>query len=143
MRLSNRPDFAVVRVGKNRIHSVLTALPVIMLVVGLYVHYSGENAQISGQAITSESTTLEGIFNGLSRVKGSGSGKHFIWIETAARARGLRLTQQQSQRLQSLQKGSSISILAAPTVSGSTTLWVYQLEQDGNVIIDAPVMTPQ
>jgi len=36
---------------KNPIHSILTALPILMLVAGLYIYYKGESQQRVGRAL--------------------------------------------------------------------------------------------
>ena len=60
------PNDVYVPKEKNAIHSVLTALPVIMLVAGLYFYYQGESAQSEGTPIIAESRQISGIFTGFS-----------------------------------------------------------------------------
>lgn len=121
---------------RNPIHSILTALPVIMLVVGLYFYYKAENAQSAGAPIRAESVFLEGRFNGFSVVKSGISDQHFLWLDTGERVRGIRLEEDLVYQLSILAKGDPLQLDIAPTVSGSRTQWLWRLVRDGQLLMD-------
>lgn len=122
--------------AKSRIHSVLTALPVLMLMIALWFYYSGEKAQTSGALILQEAQVLEGLFEGLSVVKGAGEGKHYLWLQAPERKRGARIRPEHTPALAELNKGDAVSVSMAPTVSGSKTLWVYKVSSNGKLLLD-------
>ncbi|MFK8078501.1 MAG: hypothetical protein AB8B84_18120 [Granulosicoccus sp.] len=121
---------------KNAIHSVLTALPVIMLVVGLYFYYQRESAQNEGAPILSESRQTSGIFTGFSEVKSGAKGRHYLWINNDGTTRGFRIQPEQLVQLQQLNKGEDIQLQTAPTVSGSRTLWAWKIQQGETVFLE-------
>ena len=127
---------------KSKVHSILSALPIIMLVAGLYFHYSGERAQSAGAPILVESVDARGTFEGFSVVRSGGRGRHYLWFDDGTRRRGARVTPAQHDALDAL--GASDALVAgdelllrlAPTVSGSGTLWAWRIERDGAVLLD-------
>lgn len=129
------PNDVYVPKEKNPIHSVLTALPVIMLVVALYFYYQGETEQSEGVPILSESQQLSGIFTGFSVVKSGSNGRHYLWIEDAGNTRGVRVQPEQVVQLQGLKKGTQTLLEAAPTVAGSRTLWAWRVQQGDAVLL--------
>jgi hypothetical protein len=130
------PEGAYVPKEKNPIHSILTALPVIMLVVGLYVYYEGESEQSKGAPIRLESQNIEGVFTGLSVVKSGLQGRHYLWIEEDGSTRGIRIRPEQVELMQELERGSEIKLSIAPTVTGSGIYWAWRVSQGGNVALD-------
>jgi hypothetical protein len=135
------PDVPYQPANKNAIHSILTALPILMLVAGLYMFYRSENAQTEGAPIVAESVESSGIYTGLSVVGSGGNGRHYLWFESGGRARGPRITSKQAGMLDSLVVGQAIQVHMAPTIPGSSILWAYHVEQRGIVILDVPVAT--
>jgi len=120
---------------KNRIHSVLVALPVIMLIIGLVVYFKGESAQNNGTPILSELVVREGQFKSVSQVSGIGRAKFYLWYITDGRAKGVRVSFSQKQKLSELEKGDALSLEIAPSVVGSNVLWAYRISHDGNELI--------
>ena len=123
---------------KNRIHSVLTALPVLMLCAGLYIYFKGESVQKSGTPILTEADHRDVVFDGFSKVQyGSGKGKYYFWYQWEGQQKGARLHYPQRQLLdtQALQEGEPLSISVAPTVAGSRTLWLYAIQREGNELL--------
>ena len=118
--------------SRNPVQSLITALPILMLVAGLYFYYSGESQQAKGLPIAAESVTLEGDFTGMSAT----SGRHYLWLQHDNEKRGLRVTKEQAVVLESLERGISLLVKAAPHVQGSRTYWVWLIEQSGSVLID-------
>ena len=133
-------------VRRSRIESVLTALPVLMLVAGLYVYYSAEKDQAGGEPIVEESKTIDALFEGFSKLRSGGEGQHFLWYrvtdsskgsdtEEKTTTKGARLHKAQVDKLRlsepTLKPDDVIRLQLAPTVSGSKTLWVIQLSRDG------------
>ena len=119
------PDLA----KKNPIYSVITALPVIMLLVGLVFWYQGENAQQSGSPIIAESVTLNGQFNGVSKATAAGEGQFFYWLIQNGDEKTLRISPDQYTQFSQGELGSQVSVTAAPTISGSATLWLLEVER--------------
>ncbi len=134
------PEDAYVPRDRNPIHSILTALPIIMLVVGLYFYYQGESEQSHSAPIRAESVNAEGVFTGLSVVNSGSQGRHYLWFEQDGKARGVRVQPLQAQELEALTRGESIQVRMAPSVSGSTTFWAWYVEQAGEVFLDASVL---
>ncbi len=123
--------------ARNPIHSILTALPIIMLIVGLYLYYQGESEQSHSAPIRAESVDAEGIFTGLSAIKsGSSGGRHYLWFEQEGKSRGIRIQPHEATLLESLARGESLSVRMAPSVAGSRTFWAWYVEQDGVVYLD-------
>ena len=126
--LSSENEMSLPKPGeKNRVHSVLTALPFLMLIIGLVFYFRGESAQNNGTLILDQSIELVGDFKGLSKVSGIGTTKHFLWLVTSNGERGVRIKPMQTQLVQELQVGDSVQLDAAPTVEGSKTMWIYSL----------------
>jgi len=133
------PDPGDVYVPKERnpIHSILTALPIIMLVVGLYFYYDNESEQASNTPILAESVEAGGLFTGLSVVNSGGEGRHYLWFENNGTARGVRIRSAQVEQLQVLVRNEPISLKIAPTVHASKTYWAWYVEQSGLVLLNA------
>lgn len=134
-RLAPPPPDAYVAPAKSRIQSVLTALPVLMLVAGLYLFYRGESAQSHGAPIRAESVDVRGAFSGLSVVRSGAEGRHYLWFDDGTRARGARIRPVWREALEELSPGESISLDLAPTVPGSTTLWAWRVRTSAGVTL--------
>lgn len=130
------PNEQYVPQEKNPIHSILTALPVIMLVVALYFYYQGETEQNEGIPILAESQQLGGIFTGFSVVNSGSTGRHYLWVDTDGETRGVRVRAEQLLALDSLERGVDILLEIAPTVSGSRTLWAWKVQQGDKVFLE-------
>ena len=129
-------DIPMPRPGdKNRIHSVLVALPVLMLVIALFVYFRGESAQNNGEPVLSELVSREGLFKSVTVVSGIGTPKHFLWYTNGDQTRGVRITPEHREKIIGLPEGVAINLDLVPHVAGSTTLWVYKLAHDGDEII--------
>lgn len=126
-RINNAP--AIPKVKKTRIQAVLTALPVLMLMVGLFFHWRGEQQQTSGTPIHSESQALIGDFDRITPRGEKATGKHFIWLKTGERTRPIRISYEQKVTLLAgpLNKGDTVQLNAAPTVAGSNVLWLIDV----------------
>ncbi len=121
---------------KNRIHSVLVALPVIMLIIGLFVYFHAERKQNNGEPVLSEMVSREGEFKSLSEVSGIGTPKHYLWYTSENKSRGVRITAQQRDELSELSSGDALTLNLVPRLSGSSVLWAYQIENNGRVLVD-------
>jgi hypothetical protein len=129
--LSSENEMALPKPGeKNRVHSVLTALPFLMLVIGLVFYFRGESAQNNGALILDQRVELLGEYKGLSKVSGIGTTKHFLWLVTDKGDRGVRIKPEQLAQVRTLQTGDAIQLQAAPTVEGSQSVWVYSVKHD-------------
>jgi len=126
--------------AKSRIHSVLTALPVLMLVGGLYIYYNGEQSQREGALLMAEAIELHGDFKGLSEVKSGGEGQHYLWLIVEGRSRGVRLSVVDYTTIQSadppLAQAQSIVVNAAPRVAGSRVLWLAGLQRQNDTLVE-------
>lgn len=128
LQASSHPDlFNPDLTKKNPIYSVITALPVIMLLIGLLFWYQSDNAQQRGQPIIAESVTLKGQFNGVSKASGAGDGQFFFWLMQDGTPKTLRISPEQYAQFGHAEKGGFVSVSAAPTISGSSTLWVLEV----------------
>jgi len=116
---------------KNRIHSVLIALPVLMLMIGFFVYFKGESAQNNGTPVLSEMVSREGQFKSLTEVSGIGQAKHYLWYTINDSVKGVRITVQQKAELGVLKAGDQLSLELTPTVAGSNTLWAYRVQHNG------------
>jgi len=125
------------RPRRNPIQSVLTALPILMLVAGLYYYHRTEQAQQASAPIRQEAKTVTGLYTGQSVVKSGLSERHYLWYADEGRPHGVRVTGEQAKVLASLVKEQPIAMDVAPTVAGSKTLWVLRVEQHGDVIFEA------
>jgi len=122
---------------RNRTYAVLSALPVLMLLVGLAWSWLGERRQSGGEPIAAQSVTLQGRFDGLTKVGAGGEGRHYLWLQTEERRRGVRVVPREARRLKGLlAPGEPITIDAAPTVDGSPTRWLWRLQRDGRTVLD-------
>ncbi len=129
---SEHPELLPKPGSKSRIHSVITALPLLMVLAGFYIYFKGENEQSSGTPIVSELVDRQGEYAGVSS---SGSNKHFMWLRDGEKNLGVRITVVQSEQLKSIEKGVMLEVKAAPTVIGSNTLWAYSVKDaDGWVL---------
>ena len=113
---------------KDKIHSVLTALPFIMLLIGLIFWYRQESAQQSGAHVVAESVGFVGEFNGVSTARSAGGEQFFIWLMQDGNPKTLRITSEQYIEYEKQSVGDAVAITAAPTVSGSSTLWVVDIK---------------
>lgn len=120
---------------KNRIHSVLVALPVLMLMIGLFVYFKGERAQNNGAPILSELVNRTGEFKSVSEVSGIGRAKYFLWYSVEGSAKGVRINAEQKAKLAVLKTGDRLSLELAPTVEGSNTLWAYRVVHGTDEIV--------
>lgn len=130
------PEDAYVAKEKNPIHSILTALPILMLVAGLYFYYQGESEQNEGTPIFDQSELVSGTFTGLSVVKSGTVGRHYLWIDVDGSARGVRVRAEQAAGLNNLEKNSPIQADVAPTVIGSRVVWAWRIKQNDTVFLD-------
>ncbi len=128
--------------AKNRIHSVLTSLPPLMLIIGLFFYYPAEQVQLSGPPVMTEQVTIEGLYMGTSTVKSLGEDQLFFWLDTPERARGVRLEAAQMHFLgnldEPLQVGEPLVLQAAPHVSGSRTYWLLSIARDARPMLILP-----
>ena len=113
---------------KDPIHSVITALPIIMLLIGLVFWYQKESAQRDGPPLISEAVELVGEFNGVSTTQAAGGAQFFMWLMQNEIPKTIRITKDQYAEYQQQTVGEAVSITAAPTVSGSSILWVVDVE---------------
>jgi len=132
---SEQPVLPTQRIGENRIHSVLVALPVLMLMIGLFVYFKGESAQINGEPVLSEMVKREAQFKSISMVSGIGSDKYYLWYFFEGNAKGARVTDRQKEKLNGLEFGNELVLELAPKVAGSTTLWVYRILSEGTELV--------
>ncbi len=127
--------------AKSRIHSVLTALPVLMLVAGLYVYHRAEKAQVEGELVLEEQVILTGSYQGMSEVKSLSESRYFFWLNIDNKPRGARIETSQWIALKglspALKKGELLQMSAAPRVAGSTTVWVFAIERSGELLPEA------
>jgi len=130
------PKEAYVVPKRNPIQSILTALPILMLVAGLYIYYQADSAQSHGAPIRIESEELIGTFTGFSVVQSGPEGRHYLWVTENDKSRGVRVQPAQAKLLATLERDTDIILRAAPTVAGSGTVWVWYVEQNGQVLID-------
>ncbi len=130
------PPEPYVPVRKNPVHSVITALPVIMLLAGLYLFYRQEGAETGGEALLAQSVEVDGAFEGLSSVTSGGDGRHYLWFISEERRRGPRVTAEQARALEVLMKGDRLTVSMAPHVDGSRTLWAWKVLRGSELIFD-------
>lgn len=128
------PNLAYREKSQHPVHSVLTALPVLMLVIGFSVYYFSESRQNQGAPIRQESIDITGVFTGFSAT----SDRHYLWIERDnGVAKGVRVQAEQLRLLEGLEKGVNVELKIAPKVSQSKTYWAWQVEQSGQLLLDA------
>jgi len=118
---------------RNPVHAILTALPILMLVAGLYIYYRGESRQSHSAPILAESVETSGTFTGLSAT----SGRHYLWLENDGVAKGVRIRTEQVPQLETLVRDMPVKLKIAPSVHESSTYWVWYVEQSGKVFLDA------
>jgi len=116
-------------VPRTRTQAVLTALPVLMLLLGLSFYWSEQRSQRSGSPILSEQIRYAGQFDRITPSGDKTSGNHYLWLTEGENTRSVRLSYEQKALLRqaSLVKGTSLELIAAPTVSGSTVLWLVEI----------------
>lgn len=127
------PDVSYKTRVRNPLQSIITALPLIMLVTGLYIYYRGESQQTQGAPIGAQSVEFTGTFTGLSAT----SGRHYLWVERDGVAKGVRIHEEQVATLEALERGVDIDMKIAPNVQGSTTYWAWYVEQSGALFLNA------
>ncbi|MFK7997460.1 MAG: hypothetical protein AB8B87_25265 [Granulosicoccus sp.] len=127
------PDLSYKKKSRNPVHSIITALPLIMLVIGLFIYYRGESRQTHSEPILAESVERTGIFTGLSAT----SGRHYLWLETDGVAKGVRIKAEQVPQLEVLARDTPIEVKMAPSVHESPILWAWYVSQSGQVFLDA------
>ena len=123
---------------RSRVYSVVTALPVLMLVAGLLLFYRTEGEQSGGAPIRAESTVATGVHRGISVVRTGGRGQHFLWFDDETRGRrGVRVRAEQDRLLRPLlAEGDALTLDVAPTVAGSTVPWVWRVRRGDEVLLD-------
>jgi len=124
-RINNAPPIPKVR--KTRIQAVLTALPVLMLMAGLLYHWHAERQQTQSEPILSAQEHWQGLFDRITpRDDDKVTGKHFYWVTIGDRTRPVRITYEQKRQLQAetVSKGSPVDLTVAPTVEGSSVMWL-------------------
>ena len=121
---------------KGRVQSILGALPVLMLVSGLYFYYSEERAQSRGAPLVAESVETGGTFERLSGASAGAKGRHYLWFDDGTRTRGVRIPPGAHAALEVLEPGDVLELRLAPTVAGSRTLWAWRVERDGERLLD-------
>lgn len=123
---------------RNRIYSVVTALPVLMLLAGLFLFYRGEIRQSDGAPIRAEATVATGAHLGISVVRTGGRGQHFLWFDDDERGRrGVRVSEGNDRLLRPLlEVGDPLTLDIAPTVEGSTVPWVWRVRRGEEVLLD-------
>ncbi|MFK7859480.1 MAG: hypothetical protein AB8B64_11675 [Granulosicoccus sp.] len=126
------PNLSYKTKTRNPVHAIITALPLIMVVAGLYFYYHGESQQSHSTPILAESVEKTGLFTGLSAT----SGRHYLWLEADGVAKGVRIKEEQVPLLESLIRDMPVLVRMAPSVHESTTYWAWYVEQSDNVFID-------
>ena len=124
-----------VPVRANPIHSVLTSLPVIMLLAGLGYYYSTESKQQNGELILSQSVEMRGHYRGTSAQSKRPGAQRMLWLQSDAGLRGYRVTADQVQALDGLEIEDEISLAAAPRVVDSKVLWIYRLSTAQHLLL--------
>ena len=127
---------------KNPIHSLVTTLPVIMLLAGLGIYFSNERKQFAGEPILSEAVQYSGRFSGISKQNDKINAQRILWVQSAERLRGARIDYAQYNRLSVLDDQAQVNLWAAPRVAGSATLWVVRLTVDGSVVLGGATQLP-
>lgn len=127
------PDLSYRAKSRNPVHSIITALPIIMMVAGLYIYFKSEAQQTQSMPIRSESVEISGTFTGISQT----SGRHYLWVDVEGEAKGVRIKSDQLEALELLVRDAQIDIKMAPSVHESRTFWVWHVEQSGKVFMDA------
>ena len=126
-------------VKKNPVESVITTLPIIMLLGGLAFYYFNERRQVDGKILVDQMQQINGKFSGISAQSDKPESQRILWIKTPQRLRGGRVDYRQAQQLEGLADGDPITVWAAPRVQGSKTLWVVKASSEGELLIEAEV----
>lgn len=120
----------------DRIYSILSAFPAMMLIAGLIYYYKHEGDETSGELLLAQSQEISGTFKGISAVNPNSRDQYYLWITTVERDRGARLMSDQAEKLATLAIGDALKVWVAPHVEGSKTLWAYKVERNGIVLLD-------
>ncbi len=122
---------------RSPVYSLVTLLPVLMLVAGLWVHFRTESVQSGGAPIAAATSVATGTLEGLS-VVGNGQGRHYLWFDDPERGRrGVRLGPAQARLLKTeLSTGDELILDIAPTVEDSTVQWVWRVRRGDEVLLD-------
>ena len=118
---------------KNKIHSILTALPLLMVIIGVTYYTLGEKRQAESELVMTESSQHDVVVDGLSVLKsvtGKG-GKYYFWFLLDGDKRGARVSEADSEYLEHLTTGQQVVVSLAPTVPGSHIKWLYQVHHEG------------
>lgn len=132
------PNLSYKEKSRHPVLSLITALPLIMLVAGLYYYYHVESEQTNNTPIEAESRELTASFAGLSETRG----RHYLWVEFEGTSKGIRVREQQVPLLEAMTRGENVVVQMAPSITGSTTLWALRVEQAGRVFLDRPNSLP-
>jgi len=118
---------------------VLTALPPLMLMIGLWVYYRAEQQQHAGAPILAEQIQLQGQYKGMSSLGSLGEQQLFLWLDTAERSRGLRINADQKQTIEQLslplEPGDQLSVQVAPRVVDSRIYWLLSISRNGESVL--------
>jgi len=128
-------DAAQGAVKKNPIESVVTTLPVIMLLGGLAFYFLNERRQVGGQILHDQIAEIDGEFSGISQQSDKPDAQRLLWIKTPSRLRGARVNHQQAQQLGVVSAGDPLVVWMAPKVKGSKILWLVKACSDGQLIV--------
>lgn len=112
---------------KDKVHSVITALPVIMLLVGLIYWYANGKNQRMMPPIEAEAVSLVGVFDGVTKDGVASKEKYYLSLLQDGAPTSLRITSAQHEAFSDGARGSAIAVVAAPTVSGASTLWILSI----------------
>jgi len=123
-------------IKKNPIESVITTLPIIMLLGGLAFYFLNERRQLHGEILLEQIEEISGRFSGISQQSDKPGAQRILWIKTPSRLRGGRVDYQQAQLLEELGEGDPLTVWAAPKVHGSKTLWVVKASTGGRPLIE-------
>ncbi len=132
------PNLSYKEKSRHPVLSLITALPLIMLVAGLYYYYYAESEQTNSKPIASESREIIASFSGLSATRG----RHYLWVEFEGNSKGIRVREEQVPLLEEMIRGEQLIVEMAPSISGSTTLWALRVEQAGSIFLDRVVAQP-
>ena len=126
------PSLSYQNKTRNPVQSVITALPILMVVAGLYFYFHKESQQTHGVPVMEEAVELTGVFTGLSAT----SGRHYLWIEQGEGNQAVRIRPEQVDALEELDRGTPVELTMAPSVAGSKTYWALYVEQSGKTYFD-------
>ncbi len=120
---------------RHPLYTVMSALPLAMLVVGIAIYYFGESQQSAAEPIVAEARELRGLAAGTSVLGAGEAAQHFFWLDTDRGQRSVRITPEQHALLAGFEKGGRVVVSAAPTISGSKKLWLLSLEDDAGEVL--------